>query len=146
MDNTAHSLDYAAAIRRRRWWLIAPIVGSVIVGAALLALLPKEYEAAATLGVKAPAVSPTLVNQSASFDNQERLRALRLQLLSDAVLARVVAEEAGVTGDAATPMIGNLRATSPCQCRTRSHAHSSRRSSMRSASRTSQTTQCGRSA
>jgi succinoglycan biosynthesis transport protein ExoP len=109
MDTTSHSLDYVAAIRRRRWWLIVPIVGSIIIGAALLALLPKKYEAAATLGVKAPAVSPSLVNQSASFDNQERLRALRLQLLSDSVLARVVAEEAGATGEAAAPLIGDLR-------------------------------------
>jgi succinoglycan biosynthesis transport protein ExoP len=110
MDNTAHSLDYVAALRRRRWWLIAPIVASIIIGAALLVLLPKKYEAAATLGVKAPAVSPMLVNQSATFDNHERLRALRMQLLSDSVLSRVVAEEAGATAEAAAPLIGDLRA------------------------------------
>lgn len=109
MDNTSHSLDYVAALRRRRWWLIAPIVGAIVIGAVLLAVLPKLYEAQATLGVKAPAVSPSLVNQAASFDNQERLRALRLQLLSDGVLSRVVAEEAGATGDAATPLINELR-------------------------------------
>lgn len=110
MDNTSHSLDYVAAIRRRRWWLIAPIVASLIVGAALLVLLPKKYQAEATIGVQAPAVSPSLVNPSASFDNQERLRALRLQLLSDSVLLRVVAEEANATGDAATPLVNDLRA------------------------------------
>jgi succinoglycan biosynthesis transport protein ExoP len=109
MDNTTHSLDYVAAIRRRRWWLIAPIVASIIVGAVLLAFLPRLYEAHATLGVKAPAVSPSLVNQAASFDNQERLRALRIQLLSDGVLSRVVAEETGLKGDEATPLINELR-------------------------------------
>jgi polysaccharide chain length determinant protein (PEP-CTERM system associated) len=109
MDNTSRSLDYAAAIRRRRWWLIAPIVLSIVVGVALLALLPKLYEATAMIGVKAPSVSPSLVNQSASFDNQERLRALRLQLLSDSVLLRVVSEEAGASGEAALPFIGDLR-------------------------------------
>lgn len=109
MDNTSHSLDYVAALRRRRWWLIAPVIGAIIVGAVLVAVLPKLYEAHAMLGVKAPAVSPSLVNQAASFDNQERLRALRLQLLSDSVLSRVVAEEAGVTGDAASTLINELR-------------------------------------
>ena len=109
MDNTSHSLDYAAAIRRRRWWLIVPIIGSVVVGALLLMILPKQYQAEATLGVLAPAVSPSLVNQGATFDNQERLRALRLQLLSDPVLSRVVSEEAGVSGEAATALINDLR-------------------------------------
>jgi uncharacterized protein involved in exopolysaccharide biosynthesis len=110
MDNTAHSLDYVAALRRRRWWLIVPLVAALIIGGALVLLLPKQYEAQATIGVIAPAVSPSLVNQLASFDNQERLRALRLQLLSDTVLARVVAEEAGLTGEAAAGHINDLRA------------------------------------
>lgn len=109
MDNTSRSLDYVAAIRRRRWWLITPVLLAVIIGVALVKFLPKEYQAQATLGVMAPAVSPALVNQSAIFDNQERLRALRLQLLSDAVLARVIAEEAGATGDDARPLISDLR-------------------------------------
>jgi succinoglycan biosynthesis transport protein ExoP len=108
-NNTSHSLDYVAAIRRRRWWLIVPIIAGIVVGAALVKFLPKQYQAQATLGVSAPAVSPTLVNPSAVFDNQERLRALRLQLLSDTVLTRVVAEEASATGEAATPLINDLR-------------------------------------
>ena len=110
MDNTSHSIDYVAALRRRRWWLIAPVVAALLVGAALVMFLPKKYQAQATLGVSAPAVSPTLVNQGATMDNQERLRALRLQLLSDTVLARVVQEEAGVSGEAAHGLINDLRA------------------------------------
>ena len=109
MDNTSRSLDYVAALRRRRWWLIMPVIAGVAIGAALLSFLPKQYQAQATLGVLAPAVSPALVNQSAAFDNQERLRALRLQLLSDAVLGRVITEEAGVSGDDARPFINDLR-------------------------------------
>jgi polysaccharide biosynthesis transport protein len=110
MDNTTHSLDYIAALRRRRWWLIVPIVAAVLVGALLVKFLPKKYLAEATIGVTAASVSPTLVNQSATFDNTERLRALRLQLLNDTVLTRVIAEEAGMTGDAAVPLINDLRA------------------------------------
>jgi polysaccharide chain length determinant protein (PEP-CTERM system associated) len=108
MEHTPHALDYVSALRRRKWWLAVPILASVAIGAALVKFLPKQYRAEATLGVTAPAVSPTLVNQ-AVFDNQERLRALRLQLLSDSVLARAVAEEGGGTGEAAAPLIGDLR-------------------------------------
>ena len=109
MEHTAHALDYVSALRRRKWWLVLPIVAAVAIGAVLVNYLPRLYRAEATLGVAAPAVSPTLVNQSALLDNQERLRALQLQLLSDAVLTRVVAEEAAATGEAATPLINDLR-------------------------------------
>jgi polysaccharide chain length determinant protein (PEP-CTERM system associated) len=109
MEHTTHPLDYVSALRRRRWWLVVPIVAAVLVGGALLTFLPRQYQAEATLGVTAPAVSPTLVNQAALFDNQDRLRALRLQLLSDSVLERTIAEEGGGTGEAALPHINDLR-------------------------------------
>jgi polysaccharide chain length determinant protein (PEP-CTERM system associated) len=110
MEHTAHALDYVSALRRRKWWLVVPVVTALLVGAALVTFLPKQYQAQATLGVTAPAVSPELVNQAALFDNQDRLRALRLQLLSDSVLARTIAEEGAGSGDAATALINDLRA------------------------------------
>ena len=110
MEHTPHALDYVSALRRRKWWLVVPILVAVAIGAALVQFLPRQYRAEATLGVSAPAVSPELVNQSAVFDNQDRLRALRLQLLSDSVLARTVAEEGAGSGDAARPFINDLRA------------------------------------
>lgn len=109
MEHTPHALDYLSVIRRRRWWLVIPIVASVLVGVALVQWLPKQYRAKATLGVAAPSVSPRLVNQTALFDNQDRLRAITHQLLSDEVLTRVVEEEGLGTGDAAAPHIRNLR-------------------------------------
>jgi polysaccharide chain length determinant protein (PEP-CTERM system associated) len=109
MEHTAHALDYVSALRRRKWWLIVPLVGAIAIGAALVALLPKQYRAEATLGVSAPSVSPTLVNQTALLDNQERLRALQLQLLSDTVLTRVAAEEGMGTGESAQPLVNDLR-------------------------------------
>jgi polysaccharide chain length determinant protein (PEP-CTERM system associated) len=109
MDHTPHALDYLSVVRRRRWWLVLPIVAALAVGVALLQYLPKEYNATVTLGVAAPAVSPALVNQSAALDNQERLRALSQQLLSDKVLTRVVAEQGG-GGGADPERVGALRA------------------------------------
>ena len=106
MENTTHSLDYVAVLRRRRWWLIVPILLALAIGVALVRFLPKQYRAEATLGVAAPAVSPAQVNQTPVIDNQERLRALTHQLLSDKVLERVVMEE-GLGAD--SPYVGLLR-------------------------------------
>ena len=92
-DTQVHALDYVSVFHRRKWWLILPIAVSVVVGALLVQYLPKQYKSSATLGVAAPIVSPNLVNQTAALDNQERLRALSQQLLSPAILERVVAEE-----------------------------------------------------
>src|SRR5690606_33043883 len=63
------------------------------------------------LAVSAPSVSPNLVNPAVALDNQERVRALTQQLLSEAVLRRVVEQEGLGTGDAARPHIGRIRSS-----------------------------------
>jgi polysaccharide chain length determinant protein (PEP-CTERM system associated) len=88
-----HALDYLNVLRRRKYWLIVPIVGSVVVGILLVLLLPKEYRSTATLAVAAPIVSPNLVGPTASLDNQDRLRALEQQLLSAPILSQLVRDE-----------------------------------------------------
>ena len=94
--------------RRRKWWLIVPIVASVLAGLVLLRVLPKEYRSTATLAVAAPVISPNLVSQGTQLDNQERLRALSQQLMTAAILSRVVKEEGlGNAGD--DKLISRLR-------------------------------------
>jgi polysaccharide chain length determinant protein (PEP-CTERM system associated) len=88
-----HPLDYLNVFRRRKWWLIVPIAASIVIGLVLVKVLPKEYRSTATLAVAAPVVSPNLVNQATQLDNQERLRALSQQLVSQGILARVITEE-----------------------------------------------------
>ncbi|MGE0448711.1 MAG: Wzz/FepE/Etk N-terminal domain-containing protein [Vicinamibacterales bacterium] len=88
-----HALDYLHVFRRRKWWLTIPILSAIVIGVVLVRVLPKEYRATATLAVEAPLVSPNLVGQTPQLDNQERLRALSQQLLSTAMLARVIQEE-----------------------------------------------------
>src|SRR5262245_14403396 len=93
-----HVLDYVAVVRRRRWWLVAPIALSVVVGILLARFLPKEYRSSVTLGVAAPIVSPNLVSQSSSLNTDDRLRAISQQLLSLPILDRVVKDEAQKVG------------------------------------------------
>jgi polysaccharide chain length determinant protein (PEP-CTERM system associated) len=103
-----HALDYLNVFSRRKWWLIVPIVASVLVGLVLVRVLPKEFRSTATLAVAAPVVSPNLVNQGTQLDNQERLRALSQQLMTGAILSRVAQEEGrGNAGD--DRLIGRLR-------------------------------------
>src|SRR5207245_6916283 len=53
-DTHVHALDYLSVVRRRKWWLIMPIVASIAIGYALVRFLPKEYKGTAALGVVAP--------------------------------------------------------------------------------------------
>jgi succinoglycan biosynthesis transport protein ExoP len=93
-DTHVHALDYLKVFQRRKWWLIVPVLASMVVGAVLVKVLPKEYRSTATLAVAAPIISPNLVSQSSPLDNQERLRALSQQLVSAPILGRVAKEEA----------------------------------------------------
>jgi succinoglycan biosynthesis transport protein ExoP len=94
MEEThVHALDYLSVFRRRKPWLVVPIVASIFVGLALVRFLPKEYRSSATVGVLAAGVSPTLIGQTAPLDSDERLRAVSQQLVSLPVLTRVAREE-----------------------------------------------------
>jgi succinoglycan biosynthesis transport protein ExoP len=107
-DTHVHALDYLSVLRRRKWWLVLPIVASIGVGAALVRYLPKQYKSSATIAVGAAGVSPSLVGASTPFDNEERLRAVSQQLLSPAVLTRV-AREQGLAAAPDEALLGRLR-------------------------------------
>jgi succinoglycan biosynthesis transport protein ExoP len=111
MEEThVHALDYLSVLRRRKWWLILPIIASIGVGAALVRYLPKQYKSSATIAIVAAGVSPNLVGPSAPFDNDERLRAVSQQLLSPSVLTRV-AREQGLAAAPDEPLLGRLRSS-----------------------------------
>ena len=92
-ERSFHPLDYVSVVRRRKWWFVAPLVLSIVVGTALAMLLPREYTSAAEIGIADPTLSPELLKGVQSLDATERQRAISQQLLSRAVLERVVREE-----------------------------------------------------
>ncbi len=92
-ERAFHPLDYMSVVSRRKWWLIVPVAISVVVGALLAALWPREYISEAQIGVAAPTLSPELLRGVSSIDKDERQRAVSQQLLSRNVLERVVRDE-----------------------------------------------------
>jgi polysaccharide chain length determinant protein (PEP-CTERM system associated) len=94
MDERAfHPLDYLSVLRRRKWWLIAPVALGIVAGALLAAFWPTQYISEAQIGIAAPKLSPELLRNVSSLDREERQRAISQQLLSRQVLERVVREE-----------------------------------------------------
>ena len=88
-----HPLDYLSVLRRRKWWLIVPVVACLIAGLAAVKLLPKEYRSHAKIGVAAPALSNDLLRGLSSLEAVERQRAVSQHLLGTTVLERVMREE-----------------------------------------------------
>lgn len=93
-----HPLDYLSLIRRRQWWLIAPLAVCIVGGLLLALVLPRVYRSHATIGVSLPKVSTDLLGSAAPLSREDRVRAISEQLLSRPVLERVAREE-GLTRD-----------------------------------------------
>ena len=91
-ERSTHLVDYLSVLKRRRWWLISPIALGILVGAALVLTLPREYRSYTTLAVTSPNMTTDLVKSSPA-DMAERIRAISHELLSRAVLEQVVRDE-----------------------------------------------------
>ncbi|HVL68567.1 MAG TPA: Wzz/FepE/Etk N-terminal domain-containing protein [Vicinamibacterales bacterium] len=92
-ERSFHPLDYLSVLRRRKWWFILPLVVCLLGGVLAVIFLPKEYESKASIAVAAPTLSPELLKGVSSLDATERQRAISQNLLSPAVLERVIREE-----------------------------------------------------
>lgn len=95
MDNTPafHPLDYVSVLRRRLWWLVVPVMLSVVVGALLLAFLPRQYQSTATIGVSLPSMTGQVLSDAQRVTLEDRVRAINQVLTSAAVLERVAHDE-----------------------------------------------------
>jgi len=94
MENASfHPLDYVSVLQRRMWWFIAPVALAIVIAAALVTWLPREYKTQATLGVSLPSLSPDLLKQNGRVGDDERTRAITQTAYSRPVLERVAREE-----------------------------------------------------
>jgi polysaccharide chain length determinant protein (PEP-CTERM system associated) len=91
-ERSVHLFDYFALLKRRRWWLIVPIVLGILAGGLLVLVLPREYQSSTTLAVTSPSMSSQLL-KATEADQVERLRAISHELLSREVLERVARDE-----------------------------------------------------
>lgn len=92
-ERSFHPLDYLSVLRRRKWWLIIPVLVALVAGVIAVFVLPKEFRSESTIGVAAPTLSPEILKGVSSLDATERQRAISQHLLGNAVLERVVREE-----------------------------------------------------
>jgi polysaccharide chain length determinant protein (PEP-CTERM system associated) len=111
MDNAPafHPLDHVSVLRRRMWWLITPLVLAVLIGIALVLVLPRTYQTTATLGISLPTMNGQVVSDAQRLTPQERVRSFNQLLLSPVVLERVVKAEGldkTMSMEAAMAMIG----------------------------------------
>jgi succinoglycan biosynthesis transport protein ExoP len=92
-QQTFHPLDYMAAVNRRKWWFVVPLLLCIALGAAVVAVWPKKYLSRATIGMQSATLSQDLLKGVSSMDPAERQRAISQLLLSPTVLERVIREE-----------------------------------------------------
>jgi len=88
-----HPLDYMAAVNRRKWWFILPLLACIALGVVVLQVWPKTYLSRAAIGVQSPTVSGDLLRGVSAMDPVDRQRAISQMLLSPSVLERVIKEE-----------------------------------------------------
>jgi capsular polysaccharide biosynthesis protein len=104
-----HPLDYMTVVHRRKWWFVVPVLVCIMVGAAAVAVWPKQYLSKAAIGVQSPTLSPELLRGVSSMDPVERQRAIQQLLLSPTVLDRVIREEKIKSSRPADEVAASLR-------------------------------------
>jgi len=92
-QHPVHPLDYMAVVHRRKWWFVVPLLISIAIGAAAVAVWPKKYLSHAAIGVQSPSLSPDFLKGVSSMDPVERQRAVQQLLFSPTVIDRVIREE-----------------------------------------------------
>ena len=94
MENASfHPLDYVSVLRRRMWWFITPVVLAIVLAAALVTWLPRQYKGMATVGVSLPSLTPELLNQTMTLSPEDRIRNITQTIFSPPVLERVARAE-----------------------------------------------------
>ncbi|MFZ7124533.1 MAG: XrtA system polysaccharide chain length determinant [Desulfobacterales bacterium] len=77
---------------RRRWWIIVPVILSLVVGIILTIKLPKEYVASTTILVEPQSVPQNFVRSIVTEGIESRIQTISQQILSRTNLERIVTE------------------------------------------------------
>jgi len=101
MDSRAQILYYANVAWRRKWLILVPLVLSVATSAVILHRLPKLYRSSTTILVTPQAVPRDLVRSTVTSTVEDSIGSLKVQVLSQTYLEKVV-REFGLVPDNAT--------------------------------------------
>jgi polysaccharide chain length determinant protein (PEP-CTERM system associated) len=100
VDTRSQIKDYLDVAWRRRWWFIVPSVLGVCVSGYLAFTLPKIYRASTTILVLRQSVPADLVQSTVTMRIEERMKSLRIQVMSRRYLEKIVKEFGFVGHDA----------------------------------------------
>ena len=115
MDPRTQFKQYIDMAWRRRYWILIPSVLGLAVAAVLALNLPKVYRASTTILVTRQSIPEDLVRTTVTTRIEERIRSLRVQVMSRRYLEQVVKEFEMVPPEATEREIetacGQLRAS-----------------------------------
>jgi polysaccharide chain length determinant protein (PEP-CTERM system associated) len=87
------SIGYVVrALKRRRWWVIAPIVTVTMLGGALAWYLPNKFASQTVILVVPQRVPESYVKSTVTLPIENRLRSMQEQILSRTRLERIIVE------------------------------------------------------
>ncbi len=81
---------YVDALLRRKWWIVVPLVLSVILGALYAKITPKTYEASTLILVEPQRIPTTYVQPTVTEGVQSRLRTISQEVNSRTNLERII--------------------------------------------------------
>jgi succinoglycan biosynthesis transport protein ExoP len=90
---------------RRRWWGIVPALLGLVASVYLAMTLPKIYRASTTILVLRQSVPSDLVQTTVTMRIEERMKSLRIQVMSRRYLEKVVKELAFAPADASEAVL-----------------------------------------
>ena len=92
-NNTLTLRDYWSIVRRRKWWLVVPLLIAIPVGIGIGLLLPKVYSASAVIVIDPPKVPKEYVLEPERENNIDvRLETLKREVLSGNHIEQIIKE------------------------------------------------------
>jgi polysaccharide biosynthesis transport protein len=105
VDTRSQIKQYLDVGWRRRWWVAVPAVLGLILSLYLAMTLPKIYRASTTILVLRQSVPSDLVQSTVTMRIEERMKSLRIQVMSRRYLEKVVKELGFAPGNASEAVL-----------------------------------------